>query len=130
MDDFVEELIDQLGSSYDLVVAAAKRARQLRDGARPLVDIDSKNPLTIALQEIAEGSIILKPLEETEEEEAEDRPYLNQSGDIEQIMKQDEEDRNILCISLRQCGDYPSCPQITTITTRFWALSRELPIPK
>ena len=92
MDDFVEELIDQLGSSYDLVVAAAKRARQLRDGARPLVDIDSNNPLTIALQEIAEGKIILKPLEETEEEEAEDRSYLQQRGDIAEIMGQDEEE--------------------------------------
>ena len=92
MDEFVEELIDRLGSSYDLVVAAAKRAKQLRDGARPLVDIDSKNPLTIALQEIAEGSIILKPLEETEEEEAEDRPYLKQRGDIAEIMGQDEEE--------------------------------------
>ncbi len=92
MDDFVEELIDRLGSSYDLVVAAAQRARQLRDGARPLVDIDSKNPLTIALQEIAEGHIILKPLEETEKEEAEDRPYLQQRGDIAEIMGQNEEE--------------------------------------
>ncbi len=95
MDDFVEELIDRLGSSYDLVVAAAKRARQLRDGARPLVDIDSKNPLTIALQEIAEGSIILKPIEESSAEdsaEPEESSYLKQRGDIEQIMDQDEEE--------------------------------------
>jgi len=53
MEDFVEELIDRLGSSFDLVVAAAKRAQQLRGGAKPLVDTDAKNPLTIALQEIA-----------------------------------------------------------------------------
>jgi len=95
MDDFVEELIDRLGSSYDLVVAAAKRAQQLRGGAKPLVVTDARNPLTIALQEIAEGSIILKPIEETDEEdseESEERSYLERRGDIEEIMEQDEEE--------------------------------------
>ena len=95
MDDFVEELIDRLGGSYDLVVAAAKRAEQLRDGAKPLVDTKSKNPLTIALQELAEGSITLKPIEESDEEESaesDERPYLKQRGDLEEIMEQDEED--------------------------------------
>jgi len=94
MDDFVEELIERLGSSYDLVVAAAKRAQQLRGGAKPLVDTDARNPLTIALQEIAEGSIVLKPIEETDEEdsdESEERSYLERRGDIEEIMEQDKE---------------------------------------
>jgi len=36
---------------------AAKRARQLREGAMPLVQIDSHHPLTIALAEIAAGKI-------------------------------------------------------------------------
>jgi len=95
MDEFVEELIDRLGSSYDLVVAAAKRAKQLRAGARPLVDTDSKNPLTIALQEIAEGSIILKPMEEPSAEDSgqpEESSYLERRGDIEELMEQDEEE--------------------------------------
>ncbi len=95
MDEFVEELIDRLGSSYDLVVVAAKRAQQLRGGAKPLVDTDARNPLTIALQEIAEGSIVLKPVEETDEgdsEESEARSYLERRGDIEEIIGQDEEE--------------------------------------
>ncbi len=95
MDEFVEELIDRLGSSYDLVVAAAKRAKQLRGGARPLVDTDAKNPLTIALQEIAEGSIVLKPIEESSAEDSaapEESSYLERRGDIEQIMDQNEEE--------------------------------------
>jgi len=95
MDDSVEELIDRLGSSYDLVVAAAKRAQQLRDGAKPLVDTKSKNPLTIALQEIAKGSVILKSMEESTQEksgEPDERPYLNRRGDLEEIMEQDEEE--------------------------------------
>ena len=95
MDDFVEELIDRFGSSYDLVVVAAKRAQQLRGGAKPLVDTDARNPLTIALQEIAEGNIVLKPIEETDEEDSEEseaRSYLERRGDIEEIMGQDEEE--------------------------------------
>lgn len=39
---------------------AAKRARQIRDGAPPLVRIASNHPLTIALAEIAAGKI--KPI--------------------------------------------------------------------
>ena len=39
---------------------AAKRAKQLREGAPPLVQIESNHPLTIALAEIAAGRI--KPI--------------------------------------------------------------------
>ena len=39
---------------------AAKRAKQLREGAPPLVQVDSPHPLTIALAEIAAGKI--KPI--------------------------------------------------------------------
>lgn len=46
------------GSKYALVVLAAKRAKQIKSGARPLVDTDSRNPLTIALEEIAAGKVI------------------------------------------------------------------------
>ena len=36
---------------------AAKRAKQLREGAMPLVTVESNHPLTIALAEIAAGKI-------------------------------------------------------------------------
>lgn len=36
---------------------AAKRAKQLKEGALPLVQIESRHPLTIALAEIAAGKI-------------------------------------------------------------------------
>ena len=45
---------------YVLSNLAAKRARQLREGAPPLVQIESNHPLTIALAEIAAGKI--KPI--------------------------------------------------------------------
>jgi len=53
----LEELLGQIVSKYALVMVAAKRARQLKDGVLPLVDIDSTNPVTIALEEISTGKV-------------------------------------------------------------------------
>ncbi len=51
---------------------AAKRAKQIKDGAPPLIRTASNHPLSIALAEIAAGKIrpILKSLEELEAAEA------------------------------------------------------------
>ena len=38
----------------------AKRAKQLNQGFKPLVDVNDKNSRTIALQEIVEGKVYLK----------------------------------------------------------------------
>ncbi len=44
-------------NKYALVIVAAKRARQLKEGALPMVEVDSANPVTVALEEIAAGKI-------------------------------------------------------------------------
>ena len=51
------ELARNVGSKYSLVIAVAKRAKQLRDGAPRLVECKSKNLITIALEEIAAGKV-------------------------------------------------------------------------
>lgn len=48
--DLLREKVD---SRYTLVVAAAKRARQLLEGEEPLLEVDSKKPVTVALNELA-----------------------------------------------------------------------------
>jgi DNA-directed RNA polymerase subunit omega len=53
----LEALLDRVDSKYALVIVAAKRARQLKEGALPLVDVDSTNPVSVALEEIAAGKI-------------------------------------------------------------------------
>ncbi len=53
----LEALLDRVESKYALVIVAAKRARQLKEGALPLVDVDSGSPVTVALEEIAAGKI-------------------------------------------------------------------------
>ena len=56
--------LDAMESKYALVILAAKRARQIKDNARRLVDTRSTNPLTTALEEIAEGAIIPRIVED------------------------------------------------------------------
>ena len=53
----LEELLDQVDNKYALVIIASKRARQLKEGVLPLVDIDSANPVSVALEEIATGKV-------------------------------------------------------------------------
>ncbi|MER3455360.1 MAG: DNA-directed RNA polymerase subunit omega [candidate division GAL15 bacterium] len=53
----IETLLERVPNKYLLVVLAAKRARELRSGQLPLVDVDSQNPVTVALEEIAAGRL-------------------------------------------------------------------------
>lgn len=50
--------LDAMESKYALVIVAAKRAKQVKDGARRYVGSRSTNTLTVALEEIAEGQIV------------------------------------------------------------------------
>ena len=52
-----DKIDKQIESKYALVVLAAKRTKQLKEGGRPVIQTDSPNPLTVALEEIAEGAI-------------------------------------------------------------------------
>ena len=42
---------------FQLVLVAAKRARQLANGAEPMVDWENDKPTVVALREVAEGYI-------------------------------------------------------------------------
>ena len=53
----IDEFLTKADSKYSLVCAAAKRAREIVDGAEPLNSGDAKKPVTIALQEIGEDKI-------------------------------------------------------------------------
>lgn len=58
-------------SRYSIVIAAAKRARQIVDGSEPLVaGAAGKKALSTAVQELYEQKVSIMP-EETAEEEAE-----------------------------------------------------------
>lgn len=50
-------LISKTGNKYSLVLATAKRAREIIDGDEPLVKITIDNPITIATNEIAQDLV-------------------------------------------------------------------------
>lgn len=53
----VTELLKKANNRYELVVATSKRARQLSNGEKPLVDTDEESTVTIAAIEIAKGKV-------------------------------------------------------------------------
>ena len=53
----LNDLIAKADNKYSLVLATAKRAREIIDGDEPLVKIKIDNPVTIATNEIAEDMI-------------------------------------------------------------------------
>lgn len=54
----VEDAVKQVGNRFDLVLLAARRARQISvQGRDPLVDEENDKPTVIALREIEEGLI-------------------------------------------------------------------------
>ena len=53
----ITELVSKAGSRYSLVIETARRARQLFQGATPLVQADSSKEVTIAANEVYEGKI-------------------------------------------------------------------------
>jgi len=53
----LDQLLEVADSRYSLVVAAAKRSRQLLEGANPKVDSPSNKFVTVALEEIYGGRI-------------------------------------------------------------------------
>ena len=50
--------LDALPSKYALVIIAAKRSRQIKEGARRYTDTRSTNFITLALEEIADDKIV------------------------------------------------------------------------
>ncbi len=65
----IGELSQKVDSRYTLVVESSKRARELVDGATPLIDAkDNMKPVSIAIQEINRGLLTYRRNMEDEEE--------------------------------------------------------------
>jgi DNA-directed RNA polymerase subunit K/omega len=62
----VMDLADKAGGLFRLTVLLQKRVRELVAGARPLVEIDDRNPINIAMREVEENAIELVDLSEEE----------------------------------------------------------------
>ncbi|MGE5629350.1 MAG: DNA-directed RNA polymerase subunit omega [Solirubrobacterales bacterium] len=60
----IVELLDKVNSRYTLVTMTSKRARQLICGSKPLIEIESTKPVTIAINEINQGKITYETVKE------------------------------------------------------------------
>lgn len=63
----VEDCTGNIPNMFNLVLVAAKRARQLANGAEPMVEWENDKPTVLALREIAEGYITERILEERDQ---------------------------------------------------------------
>lgn len=52
----VEDCLKKVESRFELVILAARRAKMLMKGAKPLVETDNR-PIVTALREVAEGKV-------------------------------------------------------------------------
>jgi DNA-directed RNA polymerase subunit omega len=53
----VEDCLEHVDNRFDLVLLAAKRARQLVNGVEPMLPWENDKPTVMALREIAEGLV-------------------------------------------------------------------------
>ena len=70
----VQDAVEKIGNRFDLVLVAARRARQLQVGAKdPLVPEENDKMTVIALREIEEGLINGKILDARERQEQQEQ---------------------------------------------------------
>lgn len=78
----VEDCLQNVDNRFQLVLVATKRARQLADGAEPLLQVDNDKNTVVALREIAEGLVDKSILEEQPALELDELESL--TGDAEE----------------------------------------------
>ncbi len=59
----IEDCLDKIPNRFKLVHVAAKRVRQYREGAEPLLKKTSNEEVVTALREVAAGKVFVKDSE-------------------------------------------------------------------
>ncbi|MBF0444785.1 MAG: DNA-directed RNA polymerase subunit omega [Magnetococcales bacterium] len=92
----VEDCLENVDNRFDLVILAAKRARQLTAGSEPTVPLENDKMTVVALREIAEDNLNLaelliekRPKEQVVEEEI--IPEIDILPDVEALALMAEE---------------------------------------
>lgn len=63
----VTELLKKSANRYELVIATARRARQIAAGAKPKTNVKEESSVTLAANEIAEGTVTIEEENENKE---------------------------------------------------------------
>ena len=90
----VEDCLEHVENRFDLVLLAARRARQISQGADPLVPAENDKSTVIALREIAENLISTSGMDEMEAKR-----------EIEKISTDDDLIRQIAQASMMNAND-------------------------
>lgn len=78
-------------SRYSIVIATAKRARQIIAGSEPLVPgSKGKKPLSVAVEELYDGEVKIIGADETDEDEF----VIDYNSDVLEMSLEDETDEN------------------------------------
>jgi len=77
------ELYGNVDSKFRFVIVAAMRAKQLIKGAKPKIDLKTKNPIRLAQAEVRAGLIDFHILQNVTEDIVED-PSLIHAGDVDE----------------------------------------------
>lgn len=64
----IDELAEKFGGRYKLTVLIQKRLRELTKGAQKLVDLETRNLISIVIEEIKQGKIAIEGYLGAEEE--------------------------------------------------------------
>ena len=91
--DDTEKLVE---SRYSVAIASAKRARQLIDGAEPLLpNEDGRKPLVVAIEELAKNVVTIKRGSEVDDDPeiaAAERREIFDFGDSEEAYEDGDEE--------------------------------------
>ncbi len=64
-----ELLKESKKNRYSLVIATAKRARQISQGSKPMTNVDDISPVSLAADEIGEGKVVIFDENQWEDEQ-------------------------------------------------------------
>jgi len=85
----VEDCLSKVDTRFQLVLVAAKRARQLSNGAEAHLDWENDKPTVMALREIAEGYVDDSILDEDlNKEEAADEVYEITEARMQEVVNE------------------------------------------
>jgi len=90
----VEDCVEKVKNRFELVLMAARRAKDIERGATPSVSRDNDKPTIIALREIADETISISGLEElTKRGLIEDKNlFVNNTDSDENFLERDDDD--------------------------------------
>lgn len=88
-----ELLKESKKNRYSLVIATAKRARQIAKGSKPMTDDDDISPVTLAADEIGEGKVTIYDEDQwkDEQEKIKEESSNDSSDDTENSQSENKE---------------------------------------